>query len=168
MRKEQVIERVKELLKDAKGIYFVDYQGIKTGDLNTIRKKLRESAISFSVVKNRLAAIALQEFGILDKALPFLKGPTSILVSRNDEIAPARLLKDFQKNYPFKFKGAIIEKEVFAANQFDLLASIPSRQELLSHLFSSLLSPIAQLIALLEGLLNDLIATLTEMEKKGH
>ncbi|MEO0102198.1 MAG: 50S ribosomal protein L10 [candidate division WOR-3 bacterium] len=168
MKKEQIVEKVREILKGAKGIYFINYQGIGTSDLNLLRKKMKESNLFFSVVKNRLAAIVFREYGLLDKATPFLKGPTSLIISRTDEIAPARFLKDCQKSYPIKFKGAILEKEVFEANQFDFLASIPPREELFFNFLSSLLSPITQLTSLLEGIQSDLISVMEKITQKDN
>lgn len=168
MEKEQIIKKVREVLKGAKGIYFIDYQGIGASDLNLLRKKMKESNLSFSVIKNRLAAIVFREYGLLDKAGPFLKGPTSLIVTQTDEIAPARFLKDLQKSYSIKFKGAILEKEVFETNQFDLLANIPPREELFFHFLSSLLSPITQLTSLLEGVLNDLVVVTEKIAQKDN
>lgn len=169
MKKEQIIKKVREILKGAKGIYFIDYQGVKTSDLNLFRKKMKESNLSFSVVKNRLAAIVFREYGLLDKVNSFLKGPTSLIISQTDEIAPARFLKDFQKSYPVKFKGAILEeKEVVEANQFDFLANIPPREELYFHFLSSLISPITQLTSLLEGIRNELIGVLEKITPKDN
>ncbi len=166
MRKKTMTDKIREILVKAKGIYFADYQGIKTSDLNLLRRKLKTSGLQFSVVKNRLAAIVFQELGLLERVRLFLRGPTSLIVSSKDEIAPARILKGFQKTYPIKFKGAILEGTVFTASQFDFLASIPSREELNSKLIQSLLSPINELVVNLEGILNNLIFVFDEMGKK--
>jgi large subunit ribosomal protein L10 len=166
MEKSRMVEKVKEILKEAKGVYFLDYQGITTEKLNLFRKKMKESGCHFLVVKNRLAAIGFQESGFLTQVRSFLKGPTSLLVSPKDEIAPAHLLKNLGKEFPVKFKGALVGKDVFDRTQFDFLASIPPKEELFANLVSALLSPITQLAFHLENLLGDLVLTLEEIAKK--
>ncbi len=166
MKKKKMVERIREMVKDAKGIYFANFTGMPVSELQEVRRKMKAAKIEISVVKNRLALIAFKEVGLLDKARRFLRGPTSLIVSREDEILPARLLRDFQKNYKIKFKGALIEDAIFDAEQFSLLASIPPREDLISQLLGSLLSPLTGLTNQLTELLNSLVLVLEEIARK--
>ncbi len=166
MEKSKMVTKIREIIKDAKGIYFTNFIGMPTAELNAVRKKMKTNGLQFLVVKNRLAAIAFREFGIFDKVQGFLKGPTSLIISQEDVTAPARLLKELAKDYPIKFKGALVEDTAFLSRDFDLLASIPPKPELIGQILNSLLAPLTEFTWQLEGILNEFLFTLEAIANK--
>ena len=80
-----------------------------------LRKQLREAGIEFQVLKNSLVrrATASAELTELDAVLT---GPTAIAFSKDDAVAPAKILTDFaKKNDALKLKGGVVEGQVVDA-----------------------------------------------------
>ncbi len=88
------------------------------------------------------------DFAQLDE---LLDGPSSIAISMEDATAPIRILNDMAKEAEaLQFKGAVVEGNFYDEVGVKSLASIPSREELISKLLGSLQSPITNLARVLK------------------
>ena len=166
------INSVKELsvkLDKAKAIYFTDYLGLDVVSVTKLRKNFVEKDVEFTVAKNTLIKLAAKEVGIsgVDK---FLEGPTAIAFSYEDPTDPARVIKEFLKNFDKpSVKGMIFDGEIFASDEFDKIANLPSRKQLLSQLVGMLSSPMSKLSSTLNGSVSGLLGRLTQLNsKKGN
>ena len=170
MPKKEKLESVKKLkimLSEASGIYFADCSKVKGKDISVLRHRLRESEIMTKVVKNRLALLAFKELGFDDSIKTFLTGPTSLIVTNQDSITPARLIKELAKKLTeIKIKGAYADKTIFTAEQFNLLANLPTRLELQATLVGVLNQPIQAIVFILDNLLGNLFFTLEAISQK--
>jgi len=159
------IDNIKKIVEPAKAIYFADLSRIKATEITGLRQKLHGINVKVKVVKNRLTKKALNESGITGVEI-FLTGPTALILSYDDPLASAKAIKEFsKKNTQLKIKGAYLEKSVYLANQFDYLASLPSKSELLVELVGCLNQPVAELVFVLEALLRQLISGLEELKE---
>ncbi|MEC7778935.1 MAG: 50S ribosomal protein L10 [Candidatus Neomarinimicrobiota bacterium] len=166
------INSVKELsvkLDKAKAIYFTDYLGLDVVSVTKLRKNFVEKDVEFTVAKNTLIKLAAKEVGIsgVDE---FLEGPTAIAFSYEDPTDPARVIKEFLKDFDKpSVKGMILDGEIFASDQFDKIANLPSREQLLSQLVGMLNSPMSKLSSTLSGSVSGLLGRLTQLNsKKGN
>ena len=166
------INSVKELsvkLDKAKAIYFTDYLGLDVVSVTKLRKNFVEKDVEFTVAKNTLIKLAAKEVGIsgVDE---FLEGPTAIAFSYEDPTDPARVIKEFLKDFDKpSVKGMILDGEIFASDQFDKIANLPSREQLLSQLVGMLNSPMSKLSSTLSGSVSGLLGRLTHLNsKKGN
>ncbi len=141
--KKPIIEEISENLKDAKSAVVVDYRGLTVEQDTQLRKKLREAGVVYKVYKNTMINFAIK--GTDFEALaPHLEGPTAIAVSKEDATAPARVLYEFSKGAEaLQLKGGIVEGTYYDADGIKVIATIPSREELLSKLLGSIQSPVA-------------------------
>ena len=108
-----------------------------------LRKKLRESEVSYKVYKNTMIRFAVKgtEFEAL---VPHLEGPTALAVSKTDATAPARVLADFAKTADkLELKAGVVEGTYYDEKGIQVIATIPSREVLLGRLLGSMQSPIA-------------------------
>lgn len=140
--KQPVVEEIKGYVSDAKAAVLVDYRGLTVEQDTQLRKKLREAGVVYKVYKNTMLHLAFEgtDFAQLDK---HLEGPTAVAISAEDETAPARILADFLKAAPeLEFKGAVVGGTYYDEAGIKQLASIPSREVLLSKLLGSMQSPI--------------------------
>jgi len=140
--KEQVVAEVAEKMKISSCTIVTDYRGLNVAQVTQLRKSLREAGIEFTVLKNTLArrATASADLGALDE---FLTGPTAIAFSKDDIIAPAKILTEFaKKNEHLNVKAGIVEGRVVGYDQIKALADLPSREGLLSMLLSVLQAPV--------------------------
>ena len=140
--KQPVVAEISELLNGAASAVAVDYRGLTVAQDTELRKALREAGITYKVYKNTLIRRAAEgtDFAALD---PHLEGPTAIAVSRDDATAPARILAEFAKKADkLEIKGGVVEGTVYDAKGMAAIASIPSREVLISRLLGSMQSPI--------------------------
>lgn len=139
--KEQAVAEITAKLRESSSTVVADYRGLNVAQVTELRKQLREANVEFQVLKNSLVrrATANAELSELDAVLA---GPTAIAFSKEDAVAPAKILADFaKKNDALKLKGGVIEGQVFNADQIKALAELPSRDGLLSMLLSVLQAP---------------------------
>ena len=163
------INSVKELtvkLDKAKAVYFTDYLGLDVVSVTKLRKNFVEKDVEFTVAKNTLIKLAAKELGIsgVDE---FLKGPTAVAFSYNEPTDPAKVIKEFLKNIDKpSVKGMIFDGEIFTSDQFDRVANLPSKEQLLSQLIGMINSPMSKLNSTLCGSVSGLLGTLTQLESK--
>lgn len=141
--KQPVIAEIAELLNGAQSAVVVDYRGLTVEQDTALRKQLREAGITYKVYKNTMIRFAAKgtEFEALD---PHLEGPTALAVSKTDATAPARILANFAKKADaLELKGGIVEGTYYDQKGIAIVATIPSREELLGKLLGSIQSPIA-------------------------
>ena len=108
-----------------------------------LRKQLREAGVVYKVYKNTMINFAVKgtEFEELSK---HLEGPTAIAISKEDATAPARILYNFSKTAPkLELKAGVVDGTYYDENGIKVIATIPSREELLSKFLGSIQSPIA-------------------------
>ncbi|WP_166246010.1 50S ribosomal protein L10 [Paenibacillus turpanensis] len=140
--KQQVVSEVKSKLTEYSCTVVADYRGLSVAQVTELRKRLREAGVEFQVIKNTLVrrATAEAELTELDE---HLTGPTAYAFSKEDLIAPAKILTEFaKKNDALKVKGGIVEGRVVGFDQIKALADLPSREGLLSMLLSVLQAPV--------------------------
>ena len=114
-----------------------------------LRKGLREAGCEYKVYKNTLMKRAFEgtDFAQLDD---LLDGPSAIAISKEDATAPIRVLNNVAKEAEaLEFKGAVVEGAFYDVDGVKALASIPSREELISKLLGSLQSPITNMARVL-------------------
>ncbi len=139
------VAEVADKLSQSKTTIVTDYRGLTVGEVTELRKRLREAGIEFRVLKNTVVRRATSESGT--SALDvYLKGPTAIAFGSDDLIAPAKLLNEFaSKNKALEIKGGLVEGKLIDADGVKELASLPSRDGLLSMLLSVLQAPMRNL-----------------------
>ena len=141
--KKPIVDQISEELNGAKAAVLVDYRGLTVEQDTELRKQLREAGVVYKVYKNTMINFAVKgtEFEELSK---HLEGPTAIAISKEDATAPARILFNFAKNAPkLELKAGVVDGTYYDEKGIQVIATIPSREELLSKLLGSIQSPIA-------------------------
>lgn len=140
--KQAVITEVAEKLEKAVSVVVVDYRGLTVAQVTELRKQLREAGIEFKVYKNSMVRHATITAGV-EGLNEYLTGPNAIAFSTEDVVAPAKILNDFaKKNEKLEIKAGVIEGVVATADDMKALATLPSRDGLLSMLLSVLQAPV--------------------------
>jgi len=145
--KKLVVAELAQKIKDAKTIVLVDYQGINAKDDTEIKKQLRETGSEYLVAKNRLFRIALTEAGVADSFDDLLEGTTAFAFGYEDAVAPAKVVYEFGKGKKdlFNIKGGYSEGKSVEISEIEALATLPSREALLSMVLNGMLGPIRKL-----------------------
>lgn len=155
--KKAVVAEVSAQVANAETIAIAEYRGIEVGDLTVLRKKARESGVYLRVLKNTLVrrAVAGTPFaGLADQMV----GPLIYSISA-DPVAAAKVLNDFAKtNDKLVLKAGSYAGQVLDKAGVQALASVPSREELLSKLLYVMQAPVA-------GFVRGLAALATQREE---
>lgn len=140
--KQLLVNDVTAKLRESSCTVVADYRGLNVKQVTELRKQLREAGVEFQVLKNTLVRRATAEAQLTDLD-NVLSGPTAIAFSKEDPVAPAKILNDFaKKNDKLQIKAGVVEGKVVDVNQIKALADLPSREGLLSMLLSVLQAPI--------------------------
>ena len=147
--KVQAVAELAERIRRAQSIVLVDYQGINVKDETKLRKSLREAGGEYLVAKNRLFKIALKEAGVEDSFDDILEGTTSFAFGYDDVVAPAKVMNEVSKANAkakiFNIKGGYLTGKRVSEAEVVALASLPSRDQLLSMVLNGMLGPVRKL-----------------------
>ena len=141
--KQPIVEEISAKINGAQSVVVVDYRGLTVEQDTELRKQLREAGVTYKVYKNTFMTRAFKGTEFVGLA-PYLEGPSAIAIATEDATAPARVLAEFAKNADkLEIKGGVVEGNVYDAKGMAAIASIPSREVLISRLLGSLQSPMA-------------------------
>lgn len=143
--KKAVVAEVSAEIANAQSIIVAEYRGLEVGDVTKLRVTARQNGVYLRVLKNTLArrAIAGTAFeGLTDQ----LVGPLIYGISA-DPVAAAKTIAEFAKgNDKLVIKSGAMPNYVMDVAGVKALASMPSRDELLSKLLGTMQAPIAQFV----------------------
>ena len=143
IEKQAIIDEIKDTFERAESAVVIDYMGITVAQADAMRKKLREANVDYTVYKNTLVKRAIDGTDYAPMA-EVLEGPSALAFSYDDATAPARVLNDAIKEFKkMEFKGGFVEGEYYDKEAIAQIASIPSREVLISKFMGSIQSPIS-------------------------
>src|SRR6266576_4907672 len=147
-QKQKDLEALAEQFKQANAAMLVGFKGMTVPKDQELRYQLREAGVSYEVVKNTLARKAA-EGTALEQAADQFKGVTAVALSDQDPVNLSKAIAKFAKANPeiFKFKVGIVEGKVVALREVEAIASLPSKEELISKIMF-LLNAQAQRLAI--------------------
>jgi large subunit ribosomal protein L10 len=162
--KVETIEDLKTRLRGVKTVLLTEYRGLSVAQLSDLRKQLRSVSAEYKIVKNRLARLALSSD--LSAVGTHLKGPTGMILSREDAVAVAKTLHTFAKtNTALVIKAGYVEGQMLPPDGLKALADLPSKDALRSAIVGALQGPLAQLVGLLTAPQRDLVYVLEQRGK---
>ena len=143
--KQKIVEELTEKLRSKAGV-LVNYSGITVNEDTEMRVKMREANVEYTVVKNTLMRFAVKNVGF-EELEPILNGTTSLALSYDDPVAPARIIKEYSEKHAdyFDIKGGFMDGRVLSVDEVNTLASIPPLPILQAKLLGTMLAPIATL-----------------------
>ena len=147
--KVETVEQFKGRLDGVTAVFLTEYRGLTVQQLGDLRKQLRAVSAEYKVIKNRLARIAMGD-GELGGLHAHLKGPTGLVLSKQDPVAAAKTMHTFARtNQAFTIKVGFVDGQVLAPDGLKALADLPSKEILRSQIIGALNGPLAQLVGLL-------------------
>lgn len=136
--KQAIVAEVSEVAKGALSAVVADSRGVTVDIMTELRKACREAGVTVRVVRNTLLRRAVEgtSYEVLKDAFV---GPTLIAFSSEHPGAAARLFKDFAKANPaFEIKAAAFEGEFIPGSNIDRLATLPTYEEAIARLMSTM------------------------------
>ncbi|MFM7230358.1 MAG: 50S ribosomal protein L10 [bacterium] len=158
-QKEAILQDTQQRIAEVRGLYLADFSGMTVQSLSLLRTKCREQGVQFKVIKNTLLKRAFNERGIQELD-DHLVGPTGLVFSPTDEMAPAKILADFAKEHEKpRVKAAVVDGRLYDEKAIVQLAKLPSREVLLAQLLGTFVAPMTTFL----GAVNALLATPANM-----
>ena len=158
------VEQLTDKLAKAKAIYLTEYHGLNVEDITELRREFSKNDIEFKVAKNTLIKLAAEN-NKLDGLNSYLNGSTAIALSYEDPASPARVLKKFKKDHDLpEVKGILFDGEILEGKDFKRIADLPTKDQLLATLVSTLSSPMTKLALTLKASMTDLGNTLNNLK----
>ncbi len=169
-RKQAVVAELADKLGSAKAFYLTDFTGLDVQKMTTLRARMRAEGVEYLVVKNTLALRALEGIDVPDIG-EFLKGPTGLVIGREDAVTAAKVLDTFAKEHDDKpaVKVGVVERQQMSPEEVGRLAKLPPREELLAELVGAMQAPLATLVLLMQGKARELVGLLEALraEREG-
>lgn len=150
--KKEIVKNLVDELKDADALYLTNFKGMSVAELNELRGEFRKNEIPYKVYNNTLFRRALTEAGKFEGIADFTVNETAYSIIKGDAAVPAKILKKFLKDKKKpEFKGAVIDSDVYGADQLEALASMKSKEEVIGDIIGLLLSPVSNVIGGLQS-----------------
>ncbi len=150
--KKTVVSGLVDKLQNSAAGVLVDFAGINVADDTKLRKELREAGVEYTVVKNTLLRFAVREAGFSELE-SVLEGTTALAVSKEDPVVAAKIIDKYSSIVPgdaFQVKGGFMDGKVIDVATVKEIAAIPSKEEMIAKMLSSLNAPIANLAVVLD------------------
>jgi large subunit ribosomal protein L10 len=164
-KKAQVAELSTKMSEASSGV-LVSYKGINVEDDTKLRKELREAGVDYSVIKNSIILRAARQSNF-EELEGVLKGTTALAISKDDVVAPARILAAYAKKHPFfEIKAGFVEGKIVDPTGVTALAELPSKEVLIATVLAGLNSPISGFVNVLNANIRGLAIVLNAIAEK--
>jgi large subunit ribosomal protein L10 len=165
--KEIAVARLKDLLSQSTMAIVTDYRGMLVSQMSQLRRRLKESGSEYHVVKNNLVSLAAESAGKGDLA-KFLKGPSAIVFVFGEEVKPLKALSEYinETKPPLVIKGGLLDGRILSPADIMALATLPSKEVLISQLIQKLSQPVYSLIVILTANIRQLIQIIEARRKQ--
>jgi len=164
--KKAIVAEVNEVAQEALSLVIADSRGVEVNDMVALRAEARKANVSVRVVRNTLARRAV-EGTEYECAQESFKGPSLLAFSMEDPGAAARIFKDFAKeNESFEVKALAVGGQLLDANQIDVLAKLPTRDQAISMLMGTMLAPVTKLAQTMNEVPGKLVRTVAAIKEQ--
>jgi large subunit ribosomal protein L10 len=144
-QKKAVVDEVSEQVSKAQAIIIAEYRGLQVGEMTELRAQARKSGVYLRVLKNTLVRRAVEGTPFSGLANEMV-GPLVFGMS-SDPVSAAKVLSEFAKaNDKFIIKAGAMPNQVMDVKAIQALATLPSREELLSKLLGTMQAPVAKFV----------------------
>ncbi len=165
-QKEQDLQELTDRLKAAKSVVFTDYRGTTVKDIDAFRRGLRKEGVASKVYKMTLVKKAMEANGLDVSGLDY-KTPVILSLSEEDEVAPARVIKNLSKDIKtVAILSGIFDGKVATREQVLVMADLPSKDELRAKLVGTINAPVSGFVNVLAGNLRGLVNVLNSIAQK--
>jgi large subunit ribosomal protein L10 len=134
-RKQEDLNALTTELGNSKSAMIVGFNKLTVNKDQEFRNQLRQAGAKYQVVKNTIARLAVKGTPYED-ASEFFKGVTGIVWTENDPVVLSKAISKFVKENAdfYTLKAGIVDGRVVTQKQVEAIASLPSKEELISKL----------------------------------
>jgi large subunit ribosomal protein L7/L12 len=172
MKKEDKATSVAELhekFSRAKLAVMTECSGLPVNQITELRKQLRSAKAEFKVIKNTIAARAVDGTDFA-AAKPHFKGPLAVVIGYDDPALPTKILRDFikaeKRDEKIRIMAGLLEGKLLTTPQVLAVAGLPSRDVLISMLLSAMQGPVRGVVYTLGGIIRNLVGVMAAIQDK--
>ena len=131
------------------------------------RNSLRAAGAKYQVVKNTLARIAVKGTQY-EEATDAFKGVTAIAWTDSDPVVLSKAISKFMKDNAdiYTFKTGVVEGKLVDLKQVQSIASLPSKEELISKLLYVINAQAQRLVTVINAVPRDLAVVIKQIGDK--
>ncbi|MDE0659659.1 MAG: 50S ribosomal protein L10 [Gammaproteobacteria bacterium] len=159
-QKQAIVAELNAAAGNALSAVVVDHRGVSVAEMTDLRRRARESGVYLRVVRNTLLkrAVVGTDYECLAEVAT---GPTMLAFSNEDPGSAARLFKDAVRDIEkLDVKALSISGQLFAADEIDRVATLPTRDEAIVMLMGVMRAPVVKLVQTLMEVPGKLTRTL--------
>lgn len=165
-RKKQELDALEAALKEAESFFVASFNKLTVAQDFELRKTVREAGGRYRVVKNTLAEKASAGRSS-EKVLKGLQGTSALAMTSGDPVALAKALSTYAKTNPaFTFKAGFVEGRVIEMKDIEVLASMPSKEEIYAKLLYLINAPAQRLATVVNAVGRNLAVVIDQGVKE--
>jgi large subunit ribosomal protein L10 len=165
-QKEDAVLQLQEEFTDLQNMVVLDYRGLKVGEVDELRRRMRESNSTYKVVKNTLALLAMQGTDVSTLSEHF-DGPTAIAHNPESLIDLAKVIEEFGADHEaLEVRAGMLDGKLLGPAELAEIAKLPGLNELRAQLIGLLVAPVTQLLGLMEAVPREMAVVVSEYAKK--
>jgi large subunit ribosomal protein L10 len=165
-RKVQRVAELKERIDRSDALLLTEYRGLTVSEITELRRSLAEGGTKFAVVKNTLMRRAVNDAGVAELE-PMLEGPSAVAFVEGDPVAAAKSVVDAAKKFPtLVLKGGFMDGKLLSAADAKALASLESREVMLSKIAGLMKSEMSKAAAMFVGAQSKFLGVLEAYKDK--
>ncbi|MFA6896725.1 MAG: 50S ribosomal protein L10 [Patescibacteria group bacterium] len=168
-KKKAILQDLTDRFSKSKSLVFLGFQGLTAKDNLMLRRKLRAEGVDYTVAKKTLIKKGMESVNIQGTENFAPEGAIAVVIGYDDEIAPARIAKEFGKtNDKVQILGGVMNSEVVGAEAMNQIALLPSKDQLRAQLVYTINAPVSGFVNVLAGNVRSLMNVLNAIaeEKK--
>jgi large subunit ribosomal protein L10 len=161
----EAVKLLSESFSKAKAVYFTEFHGLSVSEITKLRSEFFKADVEFKVAKNTLVKLAAKDNNI-EVADDLLRGSTALAISFGEPVTPAKVIKKFRKDSDLpEVKGILFDGEFIPGSEYDRLADLPSKEELLAKLVSMLNNPLQKLVNTFNAPIQNTLGALNNLKE---
>ena len=165
-RKVERVAELKERIDRSDALLLTEYRGLTVSEITELRRSLAEGGTKFAVVKNTLMRRAVNDAGVAELE-PMLEGPSAVAFVEGDPVAAAKSVVDAAKKFPtLVLKGGFMDGKLLSAADAKALASLESREVMLSKIAGLMKSEMSKAAAMFVGAQSKFLGVLEAYKDK--
>ena len=143
-QKKLEVATLAEKMQSAKSFVIADYSGLTVEQVTNLRRELRANGCEMAVIKNNITRRAVEQLGFNDFKAS-LVGQNAVAFSNDDSVSAAKIVYDFAKeNTALELKVGVVDGEYMDNTNIQVIATIPTREVLLTMIAAGILQPIKE------------------------
>ncbi len=160
-KKKQTITSLEQSFARANSGILTDYRGLKTSDVVSLRRKLREVGVEYHIVKNTLAKIAAKQAG-KDLITEMFEGPMAVAFVKDDISRSAKVLTEHiaSTKMAMAIKGGFLGNKLLTPKEVATIATLPPKEVLIAKLLGGVQGPLYALLNQVNAPLRGLMVVL--------